>query len=169
MAQEGQEQISLIAAIGRNRAIGKDNRLLWNIPGDLPRFKALTMGHPVIMGRKTWESLPEKFRPLPGRTNVVITRDPQYPAQGAVLAQSFPEALSRARGAEGAEEIFVIGGQQVYQCALPFAHRLYLTLVDDEPAGDAFFPAYEDQFRETGREPGEENAPPFTLATFERI
>lgn len=168
MAQEG-EKISLIAAIGRNRAIGKDNRLLWSIPGDLPRFKALTLGHPVIMGRKTWESLPEKFRPLPGRTNIVITRDPAYPAPGAVLVQSFPETLSRARDAEGAEEIFIIGGQQVYECALPFAQRLYLTLVDDEPAGDAFFPSFEDQFAETSRETGQEHAPPFSLVTYERI
>lgn len=169
MAQEGPEKISLIAAIGRNRAIGKDNRLLWNIPGDLPRFKALTLGHPVIMGRKTWESLPEKFRPLPGRANIVITRDSSYEAPGAILAQSFPEALSRARDAEGAEEVFIIGGQQVYECALPFAHRLYLTLVDDEPEGDAFFPAFEDQFTETRSEGGQENNPPFTLVTYERI
>ena len=79
MAQEG-ETISLIAALGRNRAIGKDNDLIWKLPGDLPRFKALTAGHPVIMGRKTWESLPMKFRPLPGRTNIVITRDSAYDA-----------------------------------------------------------------------------------------
>ena len=145
MAQE-EERISLIAALGRNRGIGKDNELLWKIPDDLARFKSLTQGHPVIMGRRTWESIPERFRPLPGRTNIVITRDPAYAATGALLAQSFPEALSRARDAEGAEEIFAIGGQQVYECALPFASRLYLTLVDDEKEGDAFFPAYEDQF-----------------------
>ncbi|MES2931769.1 MAG: dihydrofolate reductase [Patescibacteria group bacterium] len=152
MAQEA-EKISVIAALSRNRAIGKDNQLLWQIPGDLPRFKKLTTGHPVIMGRKTWESIPEKFRPLPGRTNIVITRDSSYDAPGAVLAQSFPEALSRARDAEGSEEIFAIGGQQVYECALPFATNLYLTLVDEEKDGDAFFPAYEDQFsKETLRE-----------------
>ena len=145
MAQEA-EKISVIAALGKNRAIGKDNQLLWQIPGDLPRFKSLTLGHPVIMGRKTWESIPEKFRPLPGRTNIVITRDSSYNAPGAVLAQSFPEALSLARDADGSEEIFAIGGQQVYECALPFATNLYLTLVDDEKEGDAFFPSYEDQF-----------------------
>ncbi len=145
MAQEG-EKISVIAAIGSDHAIGKDNELLWSIPDDLKRFKALTSGHPVIMGRKTWEAIPEKFRPLPGRTNIVITRDPAYPAEGAVLAQSFPEALSLARDAEGANEIFAIGGQQVYECALPFAARLYLTVIDGEKEGDAFFPRYEEEF-----------------------
>ncbi len=151
MAQE--EKISVIAALSPTRAIGKDNQLLWNIPDDLKRFKALTLGHPVIMGRKTWESIPEKFRPLPGRTNIVITRDAAYSAPGAVLAQSFPEALSLARDTEGAEEIFAIGGQQVYECALPFASKLYLTLVDDDQEGDAYFPAYENEFtKDTGRE-----------------
>lgn len=152
MAQE-REEISVIAAIGRDRAIGKDNELLWNIPDDLKRFKALTSGHPVIMGRKTWESIPEKFRPLPGRTNIVITRDSAYDAAGAVLAQSFPQALSLARDAEGANEIFAIGGQQVYECALPFATRLYLTVIDGEKEGDAFFPRYEEEFtKETTRD-----------------
>ena len=145
MAQE-REEISVIAAVGRDRAIGKDNELLWSIPDDLKRFKALTVGHPVIMGRKTWESIPEKFRPLPGRTNIVITRDPAYPAEGAVLAQSFPQALSLARDAEGANEIFAIGGQQVYECALPFATRLYLTVIEGEKEGDAFFPRYDEEF-----------------------
>lgn len=168
MAQEA-EKISVIAAIGRNRAIGKDNQLLWQVPGDLPRFKKLTTGHPVIMGRKTWESIPEKFRPLPERTNIVITRDSSYDAPGAVLAQSFPEALSLARDAEGADEIFAIGGQQVYECALPFATNLYLTLIDDEKEGDAFFPAYEDQFaKEMQREEHETNGLRYTWLDLER-
>lgn len=152
MAQEG-EKISVIAAIGRNRALGRDGKLLWSIPDDLKRFKALTLGHPVIMGRKTWESLPETFRPLPGRANIVITRDRSYEAPGAILAQSFPQALSLARDAEGAGEIFAIGGQQVYECALPFASKLYLTVINDEKEGDAFFPAYEEEFsKETSRD-----------------
>lgn len=147
MAQEGKEILSLIVALGTNRGIGKDNALLWQIPGDLPRFKELTSGHPVIMGRKTWESIPEKFRPLAGRTNIVITRDKSYPVPaGVMLAQTFPEAHSLARGADGADEVFVIGGQQVYECALPFAGRLYLTVVDDAPTADVFFPEYESQF-----------------------
>ena len=151
MAQE--EKISIVVAIGEDRAIGKSNELLWSIPDDLKRFKSLTSGHPVIMGRKTWESIPEKFRPLPSRTNIVITRDSSYNAPGAVLAQSFPEALSLARDAEGSDEIFAIGGQQVYECALPFAHRLYLTLIDDRKEGDVFFPRYEEEFsKEIARE-----------------
>lgn len=168
MAQEA-ETISLIAALGTNRAIGKDNDLIWKLPGDLPRFKALTLGHPVIMGRKTWESLPANFRPLPGRTNIVVTRDAAYNAPGAILAQSFPEALSLARDAEGAEEIFAIGGQQVYECALPFASRLYLTLVDDAQEGDAYFPSYEDQFqREVAREEHEHEGIRYAHVTLER-
>ncbi|HEY0948445.1 MAG TPA: dihydrofolate reductase [Candidatus Paceibacterota bacterium] len=168
MAQEG-EKISLIAALGKNRAIGKDNDLIWKLPGDLPRFKALTSGHPVIMGRKTWESLPEKFRPLPNRTNIVITRDSAYEAPGAILAQSFPEALSRARDVEGADEIFAIGGQQVYECALPFASRLYLTLVEDTQEGDAYFPSYEDQFqKELSRETLEHEGLRYAHVTLER-
>lgn len=168
MAQEA-EKISIIAALGRNRAIGKDNQLLWSIPGDLPRFKKLTSGHPVIMGRKTWESIPEKFRPLPERTNIVITRDGAYDAPGAILAQSFPEALSRARDAEGATEIFAIGGQRVYECALPFATNLYLTLVEGEKEGDAFFPAYEDQFtKEVAREEQDENGLRYAWIDLER-
>ncbi|MES2668427.1 MAG: dihydrofolate reductase [Patescibacteria group bacterium] len=168
MAQES-EKISVIAAIGRNRAIGKDNRLLWDIPGDLKRFKALTSGHPVIMGRKTWESIPEKFRPLPDRTNIVITRDSAYDAPGAILAQSFPEALSLARDADGAREIFAIGGQQVYECALPFASTLYLTLIDDEKEGDAFFPAYEAEFtKEVAREEHEHDGLRYAWIDLER-
>lgn len=168
MAQEA-EKISVIAAIDCNRAIGKDNQLLWQIPGDLPRFKRLTAGHPVIMGRKTWESLPEKFRPLPDRTNIVITRDSSYDAPGAILAQSFPEALSLARDAKGSEEIFAIGGQQVYECALPFATNLYLTLVDGEKEGDAFFPAYEEQFtKEIAREEREQDGLRYVWLDLER-
>lgn len=167
MAQE--EKISVIAAIGRDRAIGKDNALLWRIPDDLKRFKQLTDGHPVIMGRKTWESLPEKFRPLPGRANIVITRDSAYDAPGAVLAQSFPEALSLARDAEGSEEIFAIGGQWVYECALPFASRLYLTVIDDQKEGDAFFPRYEEEFtKEVARDEREYEGLHYALLDLER-
>ncbi len=141
-------RINLIAALGaRSRAIGKNGKLLWQLPGDLPRFRALTDGHPVVMGRKTWDSLPPKFRPLPGRTNIVVTRMEDYPAGGARVAHSLPEALSLAKRAEGAREIFVIGGGELYRAALPFADRLYLTLVDSDAEGDTFFPPYEDEFK----------------------
>jgi len=134
--------LSLIGAIGaRTRALGKDNRLLWQIPEDLKRFKALTSGHPVVMGRKTWDSLPEKFRPLPNRTNIVVTRQDGFVAEGATVVHSLDEALAAAGSAD---EIFIIGGGELYAAALPQADRLYLTLVDDDTEGDAFFPAYDD-------------------------
>jgi dihydrofolate reductase len=139
-------RISLIAAIGaRTRALGEGNQLLWHIPDDLKRFKELTNGHPVIMGRKTWESLPEKFRPLPGRLNILVTRQQNYEAGGATVCASLKEAFDVARS-ETTDEIFVIGGGEIYKQALPFADRLYLTLVDDDKVGDVFFPEYETTF-----------------------
>jgi dihydrofolate reductase len=142
--------ISLIAAIGAgNRALGKDGQLLWQIPDDLKRFKAITSGHPVIMGRKTWESLPEKFRPLPGRLNIVVTRQEGYEATGAEVCASLETALAMAQGthaAEGGMEVFVIGGGELYKEALTFADKLYLTLIDEEKEGDVFFPEYEQTF-----------------------
>ena len=129
--------LSLIAAVARNRAIGKDNQLLWHLPEDMKHFRETTRGKPVVMGRKTWESLPEKFRPLPGRQNIVVSRDPAYKAHGADLAGSLEAALTLA---SGAEEIFVIGGEQLYRAALPLADRLYLTEVELAPEADAFFP-----------------------------
>lgn len=139
-------RLSIIAAMGNGRVIGKDNTLLWHIPDDLKRFKALTLGHPVIMGRKTWESLPEKFRPLAGRSNIIVTRQGAYEAAGAMAIHSIEEARAAAARAPGAEEIFVIGGAQLYAEALPFADRLCLTLIDDDRNGDAYFPEYEQQF-----------------------
>src|SRR3989344_4826566 len=139
--------IAIIAALGaRTRAIGKNNELLWHIPDDLKRFKQLTFGHPVVMGRKTWESLPERFRPLPERTNIVVTRQTGYEAMGATVADSFEDARTAAARAAGADEIFVIGGGELYREALPFANRLYLTLVDADADADTFFPPYEDIF-----------------------
>ncbi len=130
-------EIILIAAVARNRVIGKDNRLLWNLPEDMAHFKALTAGHAVLMGRKTWESLPERFRPLPGRHNIVISRQAGYAAPGADLADSLENGLQRA---STAERLFVIGGEQIYRQALPLADRLEITEVDLAPDGDAWFP-----------------------------
>ena len=163
-----ESQISLIAALGHDRVIGKDNGLLWHLPGDMKHFKELTAGHPVIMGRKTWESLPEKFRPLPGRANVVVTRSGWYEAPGATTAFSFPEALSYAKEAEGSDEIFVIGGGEMYRAALPFAARLYLTLVDDPTPGTVTFPEYPDFTNELTRESHEENGIRYDFVTLER-
>ncbi|OGG39877.1 hypothetical protein A2118_00090 [Candidatus Kaiserbacteria bacterium GWA2_50_9] len=139
-------RISLIAATGKNRELGFQGELLWHLPDDMRRFKELTMGHPVIMGRKTWESLPERFRPLPERTNIVVTRQTGYEAMGATVADSFEDARTAAARAAGADEIFVIGGGELYREALPFANRLYLTLVDADADADTFFPPYEDIF-----------------------
>lgn len=140
-------RISLIAAIGeKTRAIGRGGRLLWRIPEDMQRFKKTTTGHPVIMGRKTWESIPEKFRPLPGRTNIVVTRQKDHVARGAAVVSSLDAALAAAASAAGSEEILIVGGGELYREALPFADRLYLTLVDDDAEGDTFFPLYEIEF-----------------------
>ncbi len=130
-------EVVVIAAVARNRVIGKDNTLIWNIPADMAHFKALTTGQTVIMGRKTWESLPPRFRPLPGRRNIVISRQPDYAVPGAELADSLEAALALAASAETA---FVIGGEQIYRQAIAVADRLEITEVDLEPEGDAWFP-----------------------------
>lgn len=162
-------RISLIAAIGATtRALGKDGDLLYKIPDDLARFRRLTKGHPVVMGRKTWESLPKEVRPLPGRANIVITRQAGYEAHGAAVVPSIEDALSAAKRAEGADEIFVIGGGEIYSLALPYADRLYLTLVEDDAEGDAYFPDYAGFTLETEREAHPEHSPAFTYLTLER-
>lgn len=141
--------LTLIAAVARNGVIGKDNRLPWHLPADLRHFKTLTTGHAVIMGRKTWESLPEQFRPLPGRQNIVITRNAAYSAPGASVAASLPEAVAVATG----EEAFVIGGAELYKAALPLADRLQLTELDAAFEGDTWFPERDPlQWREVERE-----------------
>lgn len=146
--------LSLIAAVARNRAIGKDNRLLWHLPEDMRHFREITHGKPLIMGRKTWESLPEKFRPLPGRLNIIVSRNQQYQASGAVVSTSLADALQQAtRLAPEAAEIFVIGGAELYRQALPLAKRLYLTEIDVDFAGDAFFPEVDQtQWQEVRRQ-----------------
>ena len=130
-------EIVIIAAVAKNRVIGKDNQLLWRIPEDMARFKALTAGHTVIMGRKTWESLPARFRPLPGRRNIVISRQADYAVPGAELAGSLAGALTLASSATC---VFVIGGEQIYTQAMALADRLEITEVDRQPDGDAWFP-----------------------------
>lgn len=145
--------LSLIAALASNRAIGKDNALLWHLPEDLRHFRETTRGKPVIMGRKTWESLPEPFRPLPGRHNIVVSRDPAYQANGATLAGSLADAV---RQALDADEVFIIGGAQLYREALPLADRLYLTEIAQDFDGDVFFPDFSPHdWQEISRQPGE--------------
>jgi dihydrofolate reductase len=144
-------KLVLIAAVAKNGVIGKDNALPWHLPEDLKHFKQLTTGHAVIMGRKTWESLPERFRPLPGRLNIVVTRDPAYIAAGATIAHS----LAEAEKVGGSGTAFIIGGAALYAQALPLAQRLELTEIDAEFSGDAHFPPIDRaQWQELSRNPG---------------
>jgi dihydrofolate reductase len=159
--------LTLVAAVARNGVIGRDGTIPWRIPEDMQRFRALTMGHPVLMGRRTWESLPDRFRPLPGRRNVVVTRNPEWSGEGAVRAGSLEEALELA---EDAPRVFVIGGAELYASALPLADELVLTEVDADVEGDTFFPAFErSDFVEVAREPHTgSDGTPFAFVTYER-
>ncbi len=144
----GQPRISLIAAVAHDNVIGAGNALPWRLPEDLRRFKALTLGHPIIMGRKTFESI---GRPLLGRRNIIVTRNPDFSAIGCDLALSVEAALALCVGTT--EELFVIGGAQIYAQALPRADRLHLTEIDAAFAGDARFPHIEPtQWRLMSRE-----------------
>lgn len=132
--------VSAIAAMARNRAIGYQNRIPWYLPADLKYFKRTTMNHHIIMGRKSFQSI---GKPLPKRTNIVITRDPFFVASNVLIARSVEEALEMAFD-NGEEEAFIIGGGQIYEQSLPYWDRLYLTVVDIEVKGDVFFPAIEE-------------------------
>jgi dihydrofolate reductase len=143
-------RVSIIAAVARGGVIGRDNAVPWRVAEDMQRFRALTTGHPVVMGRRTWESLPDRFRPLPGRRNVVVTRNPAWSADGAERAASLEEALEIL-----AEEpqVFVIGGGELYATALLLADELLLTELDVEVEGDTFFPPFDGSaFVERSRE-----------------
>jgi len=143
-------RLVLIAGVARNGAIGKDDALPWRLPEDLKHFKQHTLGWPVIMGRRTWESLPPAFRPLPGRRNLVVTRQADWRAEGAEPAPSLDAALQRV---EDSERAFVIGGAQLYAEALPGADELLLTEIDADFEADAFFPAWDrSAFVERSRE-----------------
>ena len=143
-------RISIVAAVARGGVIGRDNAIPWRIPEDARHFRALTMGHPVVMGRRTWDSLPGQYRPLPGRRNVVLSRDPGWRAEGAERAGSLEEAL---RLVEGVPQLFVIGGADVYAAALPIADDLLLTEIDADVDGDTVFPPFDAvAFEETSRE-----------------
>ena len=158
--------LTLIAALTwPDRIIGREGHLPWSLPADLKRFTALTLGHAVLMGRKTWDSLPPKARPLPGRLNLVLTRKPDWRGAGAMQVHSLEQASERARlwfdqredqGEELPKDpsLFVIGGAEVYALALPQAKRLALTLISHPFAGDARFPALDlSQWKEAAREP----------------
>jgi dihydrofolate reductase len=142
--------ISAIVAMAENRVIGKNNQLPWRLPADLKHFKAITTGHLILMGRKTYESI---GRPLPNRLNVIITRDNTLQAPGCVVVTSFEEALQQAASAKQ-HEIFIIGGASVYQQLLPYVQRLYLTIIHDVIDGDTYFPLLnQEDWQEIERKP----------------
>lgn len=155
-------QIALIAAMDRNGLIGRDNTMPWHLSADLKHFRAVTWGKPIVMGRKTFQSL---GRALPGRTNILVSRDPAFHAEGVVVADSLDEALARAAEVAGPEgEVMGIGGANLYAQLLPLATRLYLTRIDAEYQGDAWFPPIDPtDWREVAREAhpaGEGGEPP---------
>ena len=160
-------EIAIIVAMTENRVIGRDNRLPWRLPADLRHFKQLTLGKPVLMGRRTHQSI---GRPLPDRTNIVVTRDRDYTAPGCIVAHSLDSALEAAAGCA---EVMVIGGTELYRQLLPRAARIYLTLVHAEFEGDAFFPALEaGDWREverTDRPADERNCCPYSFVRLERV
>jgi dihydrofolate reductase len=165
--------VSLVVARGRNGVIGREGGLPWRLSSDLALFKASTLGKPVIMGRRTWDSLPR--RPLPGRLNLVLSRDGAFEPQGAVACETFAEALEIAReqaAEDGVDEVCVIGGRALFDLALPKARRLYLTEVEAEPEGDVAFPAFDEAaWREVRREAhpaGERDDHPFVFRVLER-
>lgn len=157
--------VSLVVAMADNGVIGVNGTLPWRVPDDLRRFKALTMGKPCIMGRRTWDSLPRK--PLPGRHNIVVTRDPQFRADGASLVHSLQEALAIAAGAE---EICIIGGAEIYRAALPLADRIHLTEIHANVEGDTRLALFDRAiWRESRREDhGAGEGPRFSFVTLER-
>ena len=159
-------RISMIAAMDENRLIGRDNSLPWHLPADLAFFKRTTMGKPVVMGRKTWESI---GRPLPGRQNIVVTRNADLEAPGCDLADSIDSAIAQAGDVD---EIMLIGGAGLYQQGLPLASRLYLTLIHYRfPGGDAWFPELESDWTVAERQdfdPDQDNPYPFSFIKFVR-
>ena len=163
-------RVSIICAASANGVIGVENKLPWKLPADLKRFKALTTGHAVLMGRKTYKSI---GKPLPNRDNIVITRQKDYKAPGCHVVYSMEEALDKA-GQLGrkTQEIFVIGGEKIFQQALPYANKIYLTRIDRDFEGDAhLFPLDKDAWRETAREefgPTQGNPYPYTFLILER-
>jgi dihydrofolate reductase len=142
-------RINMIFARAANGVIGRDNTIPWRLPEDMARLKRLTTGWPVIMGRKTWDSLPVKFRPLPGRANIVITRQPDWKDTGATTAAGLADALALCASSA---EVWILGGAQIYAQAMPLAHRIEVTEIAENIEGDAFAPALGPEWRQAARE-----------------
>ena len=159
-------EVILIAAIGENGEMGRNNELLWHLPGDLPRFKQLTMGSPIIMGRKTFDSI---GRALPGRLNIVLTANPEWQAEGVQASTTIEDALELAE-AEQTGKAFVIGGGQIYKLFMAYATKLEITEVDDAPVADTFFPNFSSaDFKEVARVHNGEHDPKFDYVTYQRV
>ena len=160
-------KVIAIAVIGKNRELGRRNHLIWDLPGDLERFRAITKHHPVVMGRKTFESIGHV---LPNRVNIIVTRQPGYRQELCVVVPTIEKALDLAKGLDK-EVVYVIGGGEIYKAALPYTTHLDLTLVDAEASdADAYFPEYENGFKEIAREDArEENGITYRFAAFERL
>jgi len=158
--------VSIIVAVAQHNVIGKDNKLIWHLPKDLKHFKETTTGHFIIMGRKTFES---NGRPLPNRTNVIITKDKNYQAEGCIVVHSLKEALDFAKNES---EVFIIGGGEIYKQAMPIADRIYLTKVHQLFDGDTFFPEINmNEWTEISNQyfaPDEKNKYPFSIILLER-
>ena len=159
--------IAFVVAVAENGVIGRDNQLIWHLPADLRHFKELTLGHPIVMGRRTFESI---GRPLPKRTNIVVTRHPEWQAEGCTIAYSVPLALELARQSD--EQVFVIGGAEIYRQAIAAADTIYMTEVHHSFEGDVFFPEINhSEWRETTRkrhEPDEKHAYAYSFVTLQR-
>jgi len=164
--------ISIIVAVANNNVIGKDNSLIWHLPADMKFFKEKTSEHCIITGRKNYESIPEKFRPLPNRTNIVITRQKNYLAPGAIVVDSIEQAIEKAL-VTGDSEIFIIGGAEIYKQCMHLANRIYLTQIHHTFEGDAFFPELNvNEWKETAKTEGsvdDKNKYAHTFHTYEKI
>jgi len=165
--------VSIVVAAAENRVIGRDNDLPWKLPGDLKRFKALTTGHPIVMGRKTFDSI---GRPLPNRANIVVTRQSDWQHEGVEVANNLASALELAKAkatALGVDEVMVIGGAQLYEQALPITQRIYFTCVNASIDGDAYFPEFDiEQWHEVSREHNQAidgNSHSYTFLVLERL
>jgi dihydrofolate reductase len=160
-------KLAIVAAVARGGVIGRGKRIPWRVPEDMAHFRELTTGHPVVMGRRTWESLPDRFRPLPGRRNLVVTRNRDWHAEGAERVDSLEDALALL---EREPRVFVIGGAELYASALPGADELLLTEIDADFEGDVFFPHWQrTEFEEVGREQHvSEDGTPFAFVRYAR-
>ena len=163
--------ISLIAAVAENNVIGKNNNLPWHLPADMKYFRDTTMGHCVIMGRKNYESIPLKYRPLDGRTNIVVTRQKDFTAEDCIVVNSIERALDVAKE-ENETEVFIIGGADIYKQTIRIANKIHYTKIHHAFEGDAFFPKIDDQWKLISKkdiQPDEKNKFPFSFCVYEKI